>query len=75
MQVTPLRRILASPIPNLNALVAVSNGMRAGSKALLQQNLPVLNCGCRLRQADLYSSIVVVVVVVVVSFCYYGRPM
>jgi len=38
----------------MSALVADSKGMR--TVTVLQQNLdPVLSCGCRLTQADLYS--------------------
>jgi len=42
--IVALRRLWR--LPNLNALVVVSKGMQAGSKTLLQQNMPVLKWGC-----------------------------
>ena len=39
------------------------NVLVAGSKTLLQQNAPVLNCGCQLMQVDLYDGCKMVVCV------------
>jgi len=52
-------------IPDPNALVAVSKGMRA-VKLCTNKILQVLNWSCRLTQVDLYNGRKTVVVVVVV---------
>jgi len=46
-------------LPNLNLLVSVSNGMWA---VKYQQNLPVLNCGCRLTEVHLFNGSKMVIV-------------
>jgi len=53
-----LQRVL---LPNPNALVVISNGMRAGK--LFRQNPPVLNWGCWLTQVDLCNGYQMVVVI------------
>jgi len=52
VQVTPLRRTLTS-FPYFECASCHQQG-HMGSKTLLQQNLPVLNCGCRLTQVIYY---------------------
>jgi len=59
MQVTPLRRTLAS---SLNALVAVIKGIRV-VKFCSNINPPVLNCGCQASQVVLYNGHKMVVIV------------
>ena len=70
MQVTPLRRTLASS-PKSECVSCRQQG-HTGSKTVLQRNPPVLNCGCRLTQVVLYNGHKAVIGVVVSrSTCFY----
>jgi len=65
VQVTPLRRTLVSS-PSSECASCHQQG-HEGSKTLLQQNPPVLNCGCRLMQVVPYNGCKMVVVGI--TFC------
>jgi len=59
METVYVCRELQHLLPNQNALVAVSKGMRVVK--IHQQNPPVFNWRCRLMQVDLYNGCKMVV--------------